>query len=195
MVIDLLVEGIIDEIVGCKVLQFCGHKPGTTYGKKGWTYIRDKLFGFNVRAQYGNPILVLVDFMDTGFMCPPELVRYWLPDRCPKLLLRVVVREIESWLLADRLTIADFLRVPLARVPYNPDQIPDPKQTLVNLARRSRSRRIREEIVPSWGSSSGVGPGYNIMIAEMVQNYWDVGRASAVSPSLNRCIKRLRELD
>jgi len=77
MTVDLLVEGPVDEAVARKVIRFCGHEPGMAYGKKGWNYIKDKLHGFNVRAQYGSPILVLVDFMDTQLTCPPELVKCW----------------------------------------------------------------------------------------------------------------------
>ncbi|HIE50814.1 MAG TPA: hypothetical protein EYP85_03565 [Armatimonadetes bacterium] len=74
------------------------------------------------------------------------------------------------------------------------EDLADPKQTLVNLARRGRRRKIREDIVPRPGSSGVVGPGYSARIQEMVATYWDVERAVAFSLSLHRCIARLREL-
>ena len=66
------------------------------------------------------PCLALVDFMDTGMECPPSVPSAWTPDRHPNLIFRVVVRELESWLLADRRGIARFLRIPAARVPSAP---------------------------------------------------------------------------
>jgi len=194
MIVDLLVEGPTDEAVARKIVRICGHEPGLVYGKNGVNYIKEKLSGFNIRVQYGNPILVLVDFMDTRLACPPQLVREWLPDRCSRLLLRAVVNEIESWLLADRQAVAEFLHVPLTQIPPNPEKILDPKRTLVNLARRSRRKRIREEMVPPPGSGGVVGPGYTAMIEEMVHSYWDVERAIQLSTSLERCILRLQEL-
>jgi hypothetical protein len=81
-------------------------------------------------------MLMLVDFMDTGLECPPEVPVAWLPDRCSKMLLRAVVREIESWLLADASGISRFLGVSVSLVPRDPESLKDPKQSLVNLARR-----------------------------------------------------------
>ena len=193
MIIDLLVEGKIDEIVGRKIIEFCDFQPGVVYGNQGWQYIQSKLPGFSVRAQYGNPILTLVDFMDTGLACPPSITN-WLPDPHPRLLLRTVVNEIESWLLADREAIAAYLRISVKHVPEFPEQIPDPKQTLVNLARRKSRRRLNRDLIPPQGISGVVGPGYTYRTHEFIQNYWDVERAAANAPSLKRCVKRLRAL-
>ncbi len=193
MVVDLLVEGVIDETAARKIVLACGHQPGQVFGKQGWQYIRDKLAGFNVRVRYGNPLLVMIDFMDTGLSCPPE-IRQWLPDASPRLLLRTVVREIESWLLADRQSIAEYLRISPSKIPSHPEQLPNPKQTLVNLARHSRRRRIKTDIVPPPGMSGSVGPGYTSRIQEFIQNYWDVHRAASAAPSLQRCLSRLQDL-
>lgn len=194
MIVDALVEGTLGEAVAARLINYCRHQFGVAYGKRGWQYLRDKVAGFNVRARYGNPILMLVDFMDTGLNCPPEVPAIWLPKRCNKMLLRTVVREIESWLLADGEGMARFLGISAALIPRNPENLDDPKQTLVNLARRSRKRALRDAILPQPNVSSVVGPGYNAALEEFVAQYWNVEAALQRAPSLTRCVTRLGEL-
>jgi len=194
MIVDALIEGTLDEAVAARLIDYCRHQFGAAYGKKGWRYLRDKAAGFNVRARYGNPILMLVDFMDTGLNCPPEVPAAWLPDRCNKMLLRTVVREIESWFLADREGMARFLGVSAALIPRNPENLDDPKQTLVNLARRSRKRELRDAMLPQPNVSSAVGPGYNVVLEKFVAQYWNIDVALQRAHSLQRCVIRLGEL-
>lgn len=194
MIVDALVEGQLDEAVAARLIRHTRHEFGVAYGKRGWQYLRHKAFGFNVRARYGNPILMLVDFMDTGLSCPPEVPAIWLPDRCNKMLLRTAVREIESWLLADGDGMARFLGIPAIRIPQHPEDLDDPKQTLVNLARRSRKRALREAIVPPPSVSSAVGPGYTAALEEFVARHWDIEAALPRALSLRRCAIRLGEL-
>lgn len=194
MIVDALVEGTLDEVVAAKLILHSRHQFGIAYGKRGWVYLRDKVTGFNERARYGNPILTLVDFMDTGLDCPPNVPATWLPRRCEKLLLRAVVRELESWLLADGDAMAHFLGLPAAVVPREPETLDDPKQALVNLARRSRRRNLVDALVPGRGVSSMVGPGYNSALVTFIDQYWRVEAAIEQAPSLRRCVARLEEL-
>lgn len=160
LVVDTLVEGLLDESVARKLIVHCGHVPGDGYGKNGINYLRAKATGFNVKAAYGNPILLLVDFMDTGFDCPPAVPATWLPTRNERMLLRVVVPEVESWLLADCEGMAEFLGVSPALIPAMPETLANPKQTLVNLARRSRRRDVKAAMAPAEGITAEVGPEY-----------------------------------
>lgn len=194
MIIDVLVEGPTDELVAARILRHCGFDLGTVYGKGGVASLRNRLPGFNVRAQYGNPILTLIDFVDTGFSCPPEVATNWLPNRVPTMLVRVVVPELESWLLADADSLGKYLRISASRVPAQPEQLPDAKQSLVNLARHANNRRLRADIVPAEGYSSAVGPGYFNAIRDFIDNYWHIEEARKRAPSLDRCLIRLGEL-
>jgi hypothetical protein len=119
-IVNSLVEGDLDEAVAVKLIRDTNHIPGVCYGKHGWTYIRNKIQGFNQAARALH-CLTLVDFMDTGLACPPEVVEQWLPNRQPLMLLRVAVQELESWLIADRANLADFLRVDVGIVPVAPE--------------------------------------------------------------------------
>ena len=194
MVVDALVEGLMDEAVAKRLIEHCGYTFGTAYGKRGIGHVQMVLPGFNERVRYGSPMLALVDFMDTCLQCPPELPAIWLPNRCARLLLRAVVRETESWLLADAAGIADFLAVSRNRVPRDPEREPDPKRAVVNLARRSRRRAVRDALVPREGVSSVVGPEYGASLMEFIRDRWDIEAAAARAPSLARCLARLRTL-
>jgi len=155
----------------------------------GNTQLKANLSKFKA-ASYTLPHLVLTDL--DSYPCPLALLENWdatmLP---PQLLLRIAVREVEAWLLADREGIADFLSVAKIKIPQNPEAEPDPKRTLINLARKSRRRRIAIELAPEAGSSARIGPLYNARLAEFVENAWNVERARTVAPSLDRALLRL----
>jgi hypothetical protein len=113
------------------------------------------------------------------------------------MCFRLVVRSVEAWLLADRDRIAEFLGIRRAQVPRDPDALDDPKRALINLARRSRRRALRTEIVPREGSGRSVGPLYTTRLIEFIQDEavgWRVDHALGVSDSLRRCVEDLRRL-
>ncbi len=136
------------------------------------------------------PHVVLTDL--DQYACPPVLRADWkATDLPPQLLFQVAVREVEAWLLADRDGIARFLSVAKNKVPQYPEAEVDPKRTLINLARKSRKRRLAIEMVPAAGSSAPIGPFYNVRLTEFVNGAWDVECAKASSPSLNRALLKL----
>jgi hypothetical protein len=111
--------------------------------------------------------------------------------------LRLAVRAVEAWLLADRERIAQFLGTRPNSVPANPDELENPKRELITLALGSRKRAIREELVPREGSGRSVGPLYTARMMEFVQDTtagWRPDIAARVSDSLARCIGSLRRL-
>lgn len=187
----LLVEGNLDEAVGRRIVGHCGLEISVVYGKKGFAYIKGKIGGFNKSAR-GMPMLTLVDLMDTGLSCPPVVLDAWLPRREPGMLFRVVVREVESWLLADRPNLADFLRIAADKVPSAPEEEIDPKRRLVNLARKSRSAEIRRLLVPAKDSTATEGPAYTSEMRRFVEHHWDVEVAEKNAPSLASCIRALK---
>ncbi len=138
------------------------------------------------------PHIVITDL--DSHECPAALRRDWRADNLPEaVLFSVAVREVESWLLADRKSISKYLQVPESKIPSTPEEVRDPKQTLVNLARRSRSKTIREEIPPEEGSRSPQGALYNQHMTAYVNTEWDVERAMEYAPSLRRIALRLRQ--
>jgi len=133
----------------------------------------------------------LVTDLDSA-ACPGALIKEWLSvPKHENFLFRVAVREIEAWLLADSLGLANFLGVNPASVPKSPEDLPDPKRELVQLAGGSRRKQIRLDIVPRKGSTAQIGPGYNACLGEFVQSAWDVELAARNAKSLERTLNRL----
>jgi hypothetical protein len=163
---------------------------GTVFGRSGFGYLRSRANNWNAAAAAGTPVLLLTDLDQSP--CPPGLIDDWLDiEPHANLIFRVAVREVESWVLADSEGFADFLGVNETLIPRRPDQIADPKKSLVNLARRSRTRALRESIVPRQGSTAVQGPDYNGCLGEFVRNQWDRDAAVGRSPSLSRAWERL----
>jgi hypothetical protein len=155
----------------------------------GFGKIKKNIRAYNSAAKYG--CYFVVTDLDTQYECAPLLIEDWLSvRRNDQLLFRVAVREVESWLLADRRNFAAFFSISRELVPLNPDNIPDPKHIVISLAKRSRKRRIREAVVPLDDYAS-IGPGYNLVFQDYIQNHWDIATAREHSPSLDRTIQAL----
>lgn len=107
------------------------------------------------------------------------------------------MRAVEAGLLADRERIAQLLGVRTTSLPSDPDSLDDPKAALVDLARRSRFRAIRGDLMPREGSGRQVGPLYTtrmIKFAEDEEGGWRPEEALRVSGSLARSVRRLSDL-
>ena len=193
--ISAVVEGRVDEAVLRAVIRFAGAVPGPVYGKHGKQFIQKNLAGYN-RAAVDTPWVILVD-LDWDADCPPPLLQMWLPQPAPKMCFRVAVREIEAWLLADRTRMAEFLGVHFRRIPADVEALPDPKYTVLQLARLSRQRAIREDMLPPPGSGRDVGPAYNSRLIQFVTDRrkgWRPEVAAQASESLRRCLRCLVRL-
>jgi hypothetical protein len=189
--VNLVIEDELSEIVLRALLDHVNREyfVGTAYGRKGFGYLRSTITGWNEGAR-GTPFVLLTD-LDCN-VCAPTLIREWLRVPIhPNLLFRVAVREVEAWLLADRGNIARFLSVSEARVPVVCDGLADPKRELIELARKSRSRDIRQRLVPKRGSTAKQGPDYNGCLGAFVKHHWNINIAAISSPSLARTLHRL----
>lgn len=129
-----------------------------------------------------------------SFPCPSGLIQRHLKSSLhPNFVLRIAEQMLESWLLADT-GLARFIGVPIALLPRNPDAEVNPKQTLANLARRSRSRGIRNDLVPENGSLGIVGKGYTPRMSEFIEKHWRPNEAQQRSESLRRALAAIREI-
>jgi len=185
-------EGPTDAEVARRLCQFTGHTTGRVFIRRGKDDLDRRVFGYN-RAARLTPWLVLRD-LDHDEACAPPLVARLLPSREENLLLRIAVRKVEAWILADQPGIAGFLSVSTAIVPLVPDDLSDPKEALVNMARRSRRREVRTQMVPEPGLSTPTGPGYSALLIDFIRTRWNITAASQVSMSLRRCVHALRRL-
>jgi hypothetical protein len=185
----------LDEAVLRRLIALCGATVGTIYGRNGKTHLQQRIAGYNRAAQH-SPWVVLVD-LDEDAACAPLLRTDWLPQPASQLCFQVAVRQVEAWLLADRQRLSRFLSVEVARLPCTPEAVLNPKQLVVELAGRSRSRAIREDMLPRPGSGHRVGPAYASRLIEFVDDTdrgWRPDVAANVSDSLARCLRCLRRL-
>lgn len=192
MIINIAVEDKLSEAVLRILIEKYGTDLSvqTCYCRGGSGYLKKKIRAFNHAARV-IPFFVLTDLDRT--VCPPELIHKWLvEERHPHLLLRVAVKEVESWLLADRENLSHFLSISIARVPLNAEIIENPKEFLISLAHHSRKRAIREGIVPRPGSTAFYGPDYNNLLISFVLEEWDTEIASRNADSLARAITAIK---
>lgn len=191
-IIQAAVEGIVDEAVVRRLIAHAGGQIGTVYGKSGKPSLREKIRGYNNAAQF-TPWVVLVD-LDNDADCALPIRLAWLPVPAPYLCFRIAVREVEAWLMADKQTLASYLRVKADDVPVEPEKLKHPKDAMVNLARGSRRRDVRSDIVPRENSGRRVGPAYASRLVEYAQERWRPEVAAEHAESLRRAINCLRKL-
>jgi len=128
--------------------------------------------------------------------CAPTLIGEWLGRQAKPegLLFRVAVREVEAWLLADKQNFASFARVPLAKLPEAPEDLDDPKQTLLNLVTRYSPASLKKDLVADHGHGPRQGLVYNERLSQFVRACWDLEEASMRADSLARTRRRIGEL-
>ena len=198
MVINVLAEGYMEEAVASRLIRFCNHELGTVYGRRGCIYIQEKASAFQCLATEQTAVLVLTDFRDAKASCVPEALPKYIFTKCPtphkNFLCRFSVNELESWFLADREGLAKYLNIAVAKLPHTPENEEYPKATLVNLARKSRKKIIREGVAPPLGHKASVGPEYFNLMREFIFSHWNIENAIKIAPSLERCVCRLREI-
>lgn len=195
MPVNLLIEGDTDQVIVRRILEYAGLPCGRVYGKRGKPYVLERLPKYNQAARF-SPWLTVVD-LNQDAECAPDFVRSKLSNPAPGMHLRVAVHAIEAWLLADREGVGAFLGIGISRIPVDPDREVDPKTTVINLARRSSRKFIRQDMVPREGSGARVGPGYTGRLIEFVtrtQHPWRPEVAIERSDSLRRCVEALQSL-
>jgi hypothetical protein len=175
------------------VAELPGFAVGATLGGSGNGYLRQRMRSFH-RIAHTRPILILTD--QDRCACAPLLMAAWMGEgeRPTGMLFRVVVRTIESWLLADHEAMAQWLGARAARgLPPAPDDVADPKSLLVRLAMKA-PKDVRLDICPAPGAQTTRGVNYNNRLTQFIQTQWSPERAATRSPSLSRARLRLGEL-
>jgi hypothetical protein len=158
---------------------------------RGVTRFRDSLPRYSEQARFVQPVLCIAD---TDGQCAVGLLRDWVPEAAAgRLLVRLAVTEAESWALADAEEFSSALAVPLNKIPRDPEGVVDAKGAVLQLARRSKNRRIRDEVVSATDPGKP-GTGYNLHLCEFVMTRWRPTVAAGSSPSLQRAAARLAAL-
>lgn len=159
--------------------------------KKGITKLIPELPRYIQLATHVQPVLCIAD---TDGKCPKKFLSANLPRIRPaSFVLRLAVSEAESWLIADRKALAEFFEIAEKHLSKTPDEEADPKGHLLNLARKSKNRSIRIEMI-SQSDSSKQGSGYNPHLRRFVKMHWSAQRAASNSPSLARAVHQISKL-
>lgn len=184
----LVVEDVLSEGVLRKLLRHFDPKFSviSCLGKEGYGFIKKNLAAFN-EAAARTCFVVMTDLDDNG--CAPTLRRLWHREPFhPNLLFRVCVIEVEAWLLAHRGGFARYLGVPRDGIPRDTHRIRHPKEFILDLARRSARRGIRESLLPRTNRRGRVGPDYNGCLLRFVDRHWSFQAARRNSESLDRAL-------
>jgi hypothetical protein len=185
-------EDELREAVGVRLLaeQTATLEVSLYLRRSGFGYLRSRMDNWRQLAQR-QPVLLITDL--DRLACPQLLLDDWLGgQRSDNLLLRVAVREVEAWLLADHDAMSSLLGGK-GSLPPEPDELPDPKQHLLRLA-KSAPRAVRLDLLKAVGSVSSQGLGYNARLTEMVRTTWSPERAATRSPSLARARRSIAAL-
>ena len=188
------VEGETDVPVAEHLIRLVGLYPRATRVAGGKSQLDARIPALN-RSGGALNWLILRD-LDRDAPCASALIDVLLHGRglAPRLSLRIPVRAMESWILADREGFTGEFGVAAQRLPDRPDELDDPKQHLIDVCRHSTRRTVRNAMVPRPGSGRRVGPEYASRIAAFARGTWDVERAAPRSPSLERALAGLRAL-
>ena len=159
--------------------------------RNGSGYLKSKVESWRQLA--GQQVVLLLTDLDQ-IDCPVALRNEWLgtrpvPDR---LLLRIAVREIESWVLAGHDAMRKWIG-DRGKLPPAPDELGDPKAFLLNMVRKYAPRDVKQDLLAERGAMASQGLGYNRRLVAWVNSDWSPDRAAARSPSLLRARQALRD--
>lgn len=185
-------EDLPSEQVAERLIAYIGGNVGLRLRREGFGYLKSRLPNFCEIARQ-MPVFVLTD-LDRA-PCPHALVQAWVGQTQvpPNLVFRVVVREIEAWLLADQEGFSQFLGISPRLLRHDPETLHDPKAEVLRLARRARAA-IRRDLLSSNNSAAPQGLGYSARLSEFASSIWDIERACESSDSLRRAVTRLQQM-
>jgi hypothetical protein len=180
--VDYVGEGRCDDVIARRMILSVKGVPGVSYRRPmsgtGKSSLDKRLAGLNKGTLFRNPVLAVRD-LDQDAACAPALLAALLPDKNPKMLLRVCVNQSESWLIPER-----------------PETIGNPKGLIQGLGENGAAshlnrhfKKLKSAAVPMWGM---LGEWH----ADFADNHWNPLRAatSGRAPSLTRAIVRLQEI-
>lgn len=191
--IVLATEDELSEYLGEKLIKDANTDLNVTLRlrKGGFGYLKSKLPNLCGLSKT-QPVILFTDL--DSCECPKILIDSWFKgmERPQQLLFRVVIREIESWVLADHKAFSEYFGISQAKLPPDPDSLHDPKAALLKLVGSSR-REIKEAMVAKKGALAIQGVGYNAILGDFIRTTWCSRRAQERSKSLKKAFVRINK--
>jgi hypothetical protein len=183
---DRLTEAVIDRLLGEKA-----NKVDARIHGRGFGNLKRKIPQLNKTGK-SIPVLLITD-LDSE-ICPKTLIKKWMGGKKqnPNFIFRVAVKEIESWILADKENFAAFIDVPISRMSFDVETIVDVKSKLFSIVKHSKNREIKQAILPAKGMTAPIGAGYNDCLIGFVYSNWNIQNAAKNARSLKRAIEKLK---
>ena len=176
---------------------FFGFREGYPRVMQGSSQIRKEFPANLALASEGIYTYSLVDLDVYDYPCPPALLRDWLGIEQgadivlpPQTILRVAVRTVEAWIMADRKEFARYFDLTESLLPVIPDDKLRPRSVFISLLRKKGTKKFRW-MLPG---DSHIGPEYNSILCDFIERHWSPIRAEQNSPSLKRTMERLRAI-
>ena len=144
----LAVEDTLSDAVSTKILEYFDLEIVQKIGFKGNSFLKENARNLNRTARGFYNVFLLTD-LDSPKNCPPKLIQSWVGAPLNSgFLFRVAVMEIESWIMADRESIAKFLSVPLNRIPHKRRNRKTQRVSRVRLPRGAERENVRHRTAP-----------------------------------------------
>lgn len=146
----------------------------------GFGFLKKNMKKFNKLAKHY--VVTVITDLDNNKLDPIKFKQKWFSSTYNSgLIFELAIVEIESWILADYTSFSEYFSISLPPIKET-DNIDDPKQKLFELVKKSKSKDIRDAILPTKGAT--IGPEYNITIVDYISKCWDLNRAKKNSSSL-----------
>lgn len=160
-------------------------------GRQGCGYLIKRMDNFNQLANTCKVLVVIdLDRNESHEEYVGSITRN-IKNPHANLIFSVPKIEIESWLLADKQGISEFLKISEAKLEASPETLMDPKSNLINLARKCKNKTAKDGLPPKVGSISRIGLSYNSILTDFVREHWSIERAFHNSDSLRRTLQLL----
>ena len=193
IVVRYAVEGATDAPVVERLIRLAGATPQLGLVARGKSRLDPRIQGIQAASTRFGPWVVVRD-LDHDAASAVELARSLAPVRADFAEIRIAVRQVEAWLLADAAGFSRHFAVAASRIPAAPDSCDDAKRAVVDACGASKRRTVRDDMLPRPRSGRPVGPGYEGSLIEFATTSWDPERAATRSDSLARAITRVAEL-
>lgn len=193
--ISFATEDVLSEVVLTKVIDsFNVFRIVNKLGRAGCGDIEKNITKYNNLAKIHHVVIMLDLDLKLNQDIYIDSIISKIKDKSDKLFFSVPVKEVESWLLADRQGLSSFMNISIGKFDMRPEELLDPKEKIIHLARSCKNRIAKTGIPPKAGVAAKMGISYNSILRSFVEDFWSIERAKENSPSLRKTLDMLENI-